>query len=177
MKDYIFKQYYPLAIPVLMFNFRPSKLFMTALNLPDYSNCLQINRAKQSIFDPCRKAYVKLTPEEWVRQNFLQYLIQELSYPSGLLAVEMPITLNQLSRRCDIVSFNKEGKPLLIVECKAPQVKITQATFNQIATYNLKLQVDFLVVTNGLQHYCCHMNYKENSYQFLPEIPVFTKIS
>lgn len=145
-----------------------------SLNLPDYSSLISININEGTVFDSFRKKSVKLTPEEWVRQNFLLYLVNEKSYPAGLLSVEMGLTLNNLSRRCDIVAFDNIGKPRVIVECKAATVKITQKAFDQIAAYNLKLQVDYLIVTNGLNHYCCKMDYTDNSYEFLEEIPNYS---
>ncbi len=144
---------------------------MDLLNLPNYLHLFKINRELNTIFDPFRKKHVKLTPEEWVRQNFLQYMVQELGFPKGLLSVEMGLTLNKLLRRCDIVAFDKNGKARVIVECKAPAIKITQKTFDQISVYNLKLQVDFLIVTNGLNHFCCKMDYINNGYAFLEKIP------
>jgi hypothetical protein len=147
-----------------------------ALNLPDYSFLLRLNTNEGVIFDPFRKKNVKLTPEEWVRQNFLMFLIKDKGYPEGLLSVEMALTLNNLSRRCDIVAFDSTGKPRVIVECKAPRVKVTQKTFDQIATYNLKLRVNYLIITNGLNHYCCLMNYVNNSYIFLEDIPEFAEV-
>jgi len=149
---------------------------MQALNLPDYSALLRLNLEEGTIFDSFRKKTVKLTPEEWVRQNFLMFLKNDKGYPEGLLKVEMGLTLNKLSRRCDIVAFDNSGKARMIIECKAPSVKITQKTFDQIATYNLKLHVDYLIVTNGLHHYCCLMNYENNSYSFLEEIPDYSEI-
>jgi len=144
---------------------------MQALNLPDYSALLRLNIKEGTVFDSFRKKTVKLTPEEWVRQNFLMFLKTEKGYPEGLLKVEMGLTLNNLSRRCDIVAFDNSGKARMIIECKAPSVKITQKTFDQIATYNLKLHVDYLIVTNGMNHYCCFMEYENNTYRFLEEIP------
>ena len=149
---------------------------LQSLNLPDYSSLIRINSENGTVFDSFRKKSVKLTPEEWVRQNFLLYLTNEKDYPVGLLSVEMGLTLNNLSRRCDIVAFDNLGKPRVIVECKAATVKITQKTFDQIAAYNLKLQVDYLIVTNGLNHYCCKMNYSDNSYEFLQEIPNYNEL-
>ncbi|MDA3890204.1 MAG: type I restriction enzyme HsdR N-terminal domain-containing protein [Salinivirgaceae bacterium] len=149
---------------------------MQQLNLPDYISQLRINIQEGTIFDSFRKKTVKLTPEEWVRQNFLLFLKNDKNYSEGLLSVEMGLTLNNLSRRCDIVGFDSNGKARLIVECKAPKVKITQKTFDQIAAYNLKLQVDYLIVTNGLNHYCCKMNYAHNTYIFLKEIPLFSEM-
>lgn len=149
---------------------------MGPLNLPDFSAQLKINRTENTIFDVFRKKHIALTPEEWVRQNFLHFLVQNLGYPPGLISVEMALNLNKLSRRCDAVIFNRTGTAKMIVECKAAQVKITQKTFDQIAAYNLKLKVDFLVVTNGLNHYCCQMDYQNNSYTFLEDIPAYQKL-
>lgn len=149
---------------------------MQKLNLPDFTSLIKINKSQNTIFDSIRKKHLVLTPEEWVRQNFIWFMIKHLSYPEGLLAVEMQLKLNNLVRRCDIVGFNRNGRAKLIVECKAPHVAINQKTFDQIATYNLKLKVDVLIVTNGLKHYCCLMDYKNNSYQFIEELPTFQKI-
>lgn len=149
---------------------------MLALNLPDYSSELNLNIEEGIVFDPFRKKNVKLTPEEWVRQNFLLFLSLEKGFPKGLLSVEMGLTLNNLMRRCDVVAFDSIGKARLIVECKAPKVKISQKTFDQIAAYNLKLQVDYLIVTNGINHYCCHMDYKNNTYVFLEDIPNYRDV-
>ncbi|MFA6401654.1 MAG: type I restriction enzyme HsdR N-terminal domain-containing protein [Salinivirgaceae bacterium] len=149
---------------------------MEVLNLPDYSQQLRISPKGDKIFDPIRKKYVALSPEEWVRQNFLLYLTQELQFPSGLISMEMTLTLNGLVRRCDMVVFDQMGIAKLIVELKAPSVTINQKTFDQIATYNLKLNVDYLVVSNGMKHYCCKMDYDKNSYHFLEEIPKYKEI-
>lgn len=149
---------------------------MEILNLPDFSKALRYSESKKTIFDSFRKKQLVLTPEEWVRQNFLMHMVHYLGFPEGLLSVEMAIELNGLKRRCDIVGFNKTGKAKLIVECKATSVKINQKTFTQIATYNLKLNVDYLIITNGLNHYCCKMDYVNNTYTFLEELPLFKEI-
>ncbi len=149
---------------------------MEVLNLPNYSKLLRISPKGDKIFDPIRKKYVALTPEEWVRQNFLLYLTQELQFPSGLISMELPLTLNGLLRRCDMVVFDHAGAAKLIVELKAPSVSINQKTFDQIATYNLKLNVDYLIVSNGLKHYCCKMDFKKNTYHFLEEIPRYVEL-
>lgn len=112
-----------------------------------------------------------LTPEEWVRQHYVQYLIKEKKYPTSLIALEKQLTINNRIKRTDILVFNKEGNPDIIVECKAPQIKITQATFDQIARYNLKLRANFLIVTNGLEHFYCKMDFENETYIFLKEIP------
>jgi hypothetical protein len=119
---------------------------------------------------------VILTPEEWVRQNFLKYVVDEKKYPAPLIAVEKEFKLNKLSKRSDAIVYNKQGNPVLIVECKAASVKIDQNVFDQIARYNMKLNVEFLIVTNGLEHYCCKINYKTQKYAFLKDIPEFNEI-
>ena len=126
---------------------------------------------KTYIFDVVRKKYLLLTPEEWVRQNFIHYLNKEKKYPLGLMGVEQMVKYNSLKTRADIVMYNTEGKANIIVECKAPNVKITQDTFNQIAKYNSQLKVKYLLVTNGMNHYCCKMNYEKNEIVFLEEVP------
>lgn len=154
---------------------RYSTCFMIELNLPNYSLKLKKKGNKELIFDPIRKKYLILTPEEWVRQNFIQYLIHDKGYPASLTAVEMGIDLINTKKRCDIVLFNNSGKPHVIVECKAPNVKISQTTFDQIARYNLSLKTDLLIVTNGLQHYVCIMDHQNKCYHFLNEIPHYAK--
>ena len=124
---------------------------------------------KTYIFDVVRKKYLLLTPEEWVRQNFIHYLNKEKKYPLGLMGVEQMVKYNSLKTRADIVMYNTEGKANIIVECKAPDVKITQDTFNQIAKYNSQLKVKYLLVTNGMNHYCCKMDYESNRITFLEE--------
>jgi len=121
-----------------------------------------------------RKKNVVLTPEEWVRQNFVQYLINHKKYPTSLIAIEKQLKINNLVKRTDILIFNKNGNPNIIVECKAPTVKISQDAFDQIARYNLKLQAKFLIVTNGLEHFYCKMNHQQMQYDFLKEIPNYS---
>ena len=128
---------------------------------------------KTYIFDVVRKKYLLLTPEEWVRQNFIHYLNKEKKYPLGLMGVEQMVKYNSLKTRADIVMYNTEGKANIIVECKAPDVKIKQDTFNQIAKYNSQLKVKYLMVTNGMNHYCCKMDYESNRITFLEEIPSY----
>lgn len=144
---------------------------MLELNLPKYSLKFKKERNKTFVFDSIRKKYVVLTPEEWVRQNFIQFLIQDKGYPPSLIAVEMGIDVVNTKKRCDIVLYNNTGKPYIIVECKAPSIKITQDAFDQIACYNLNLKTDLLIVTNGLQHYTCTIDHKNQCYLFLKEIP------
>ena len=143
------------------------------LNLPKYDFNLKLIDGSKYIFDEVRKKYIKLTPEEWVRQNLIQYLHHQKKYPLSLMAIEYALQYNTMSKRADIVCFDKKGKPLLIVECKASTVKISQKAFEQIARYNFDLQVPLLMVSNGLEHYCCRMNYENRSFDFLKEIPEF----
>ncbi|CAL2084942.1 type I restriction enzyme HsdR N-terminal domain-containing protein [Tenacibaculum sp. 190524A02b] len=146
---------------------------MQKLNLPTYDFRLKSNENKTLIFDSLRKKYVVLTPEEWVRQHFVHFLLEEKKYPVSLIAIEKQLIINNLKKRTDIVIFGKDGLPNIIVECKAPHIKITQNTFDQIARYNLKLQANFLVVTNGLQHFYCMLDTKNESYVFLRDIPIY----
>ena len=143
------------------------------LNLPNSELKIKLVEETTQVFDEVRKKYFKLTPEEWVRQNFIHYLKKEKRYPFGLMGVEKMVKYNSLKTRADIVIYNREGMPSVIVECKAPNVKITQDAFNQIAKYNYKLKVKYLVVTNGLQYFCCEMDYENNKITFLEEIPEY----
>lgn len=146
---------------------------MQPLNLPTYKFKIKSNENMYSIFDIVRKKYVILTPEEWVRQHFIHFLIEEKNYPISLISVEKKLTINNLTRRTDILVFNSEGNSDIIVECKAPSIKISQETFDQIARYNLKLKANFLVVTNGLEHYFCAIDSEKEEYIFLKEIPYY----
>lgn len=146
---------------------------MQRLNLPTYSFNIKSEGERSYIFDEIRKKYVFLTPEEWVRQNIIQYLSIEKKYPKPLFGVEMHFRVNKLSKRGDIIIFDRKGDPMVIVECKAPEVRINQKVFDQIARYNMKFRVNYLIITNGLKHYCCKMDYEEGSYEFLKEIPDF----
>lgn len=146
---------------------------MQELNLPKYQFKYKEADKKIQIFDAFRKRYVVLTPEEWVRQNFLQYLVTEKKYASSLIAVEAGLKYNELQKRADILVYDKQGNPFLLVECKAPEVKISQDTFDQVARYNMAFKVVYLIVTNGMDHFCCKMDYSNKSYRFLEEIPAF----
>ncbi|WP_163323688.1 type I restriction enzyme HsdR N-terminal domain-containing protein [Draconibacterium mangrovi] len=146
---------------------------MYKLNLPEYDFRTKTENEKTWIFDTIRKKFVVLTPEEWVRQNFIQYLIQERNYPQNLMAVEKQIKVNQLQRRFDLLIYQRNGNPHLIAEFKAPNVKITQNAFDQVVRYNMALRVERVVVSNGMQHFACEIDYEKNSYSFLKEIPVF----
>jgi len=142
------------------------------LNFPKYHFRIETPAVGQSskIFDIVRRKLVMLTPEEWVRQHLIHYLITEKKCPASLMAVEAKLKVNDLLRRTDIVVYNNSLKPLLIAECKAPQVQITQKAFDQAARYNLTLDVQYFILTNGLQIYCCRMNHEEKKYDFLEEI-------
>ena len=144
---------------------------MQNLNFPTYSFRLKNSENNTHIFDVVRKKFVVLQPEEWVRQHCIQYLIQEKNYPISLINVEKVILINGLKKRYDIVVFNPNGSLELVVECKAPKIKISQATFDQIARYNLTLKAPYLMVTNGLNHYFCIMNYNNESFEFLENLP------
>jgi hypothetical protein len=147
---------------------------MTNLNLPNYCFRIKNRENKLYIFDKIRKKNLLLTEEEWVRQNFVSYLHEDKKYPLSLIALEKQCRVNDLVKRTDILVFDKTGAPHIIVECKAPQIPISQDTFDQIARYNMELNARYLIVTNGLQHYFCQMDHKEKQYQFLNEIPDYT---
>jgi type I site-specific restriction endonuclease len=144
---------------------------MQPLNLPTYSFKIKSEDNRKYIFDEVRRKYLLLTPEEWVRQNFVKYLVSEKKYPQQLISIEMEFKIRKLVKRCDIVVFNKSGNPGLIVECKSPSVTIGQDVFDQVSLYNRYLNVDFLVVTNGLKHYCCRYDRKEEKFFFTEDIP------
>ena len=149
---------------------------MIRLNLPEYEINVVERDGKRMIFDFLRRKYVALTPEEWVRQHFTHFLVSQKGYPKTLLANEAQLQIGDKQLRCDTVLYNKEMQPLMIVEYKAPQIQLQQKTFDQIAAYNLLLHADFLVVSNGLQHYCCQMVYEQRTYRFLTEIPDYSTL-
>ena len=145
---------------------------MDKLNLPSYPIKIKEEKGKQFIFDSIRKKYLVLTPEEWVRQNFLQFLIQEKQCPQGLVVIEKGLKLNELQKRADALIY-KDSIPLVLIEFKAPSVKITQEVFEQIGRYNSIFKVPYLIVSNGLEHYCAKINFKENNFEFLKDIPSY----
>jgi len=149
---------------------------MQKLNLPSYDFRQIEEEGRHFIFDPFRKKYVSLTPEEWVRQNFARYLNEELEYPASRMMTEVSLRLNGLAKRSDILVYDRQGQPLVLVECKAPAVKITGATFDQAARYNMVFRVSWLLVTNGLQHYCCYVNYKTQKVEFKDSLPHFNTL-
>lgn len=148
---------------------------MQQLNFPSYKFRFKNSENKLSIFDVIRKKFILLTPEEWVRQHCIHNLIEEKHYPKSLINVEKELFINGRKKRYDIVIFHPNGNINVLIECKAPQITITQNTFDQIAQYNLKLNADFLIVTNGLQHYYCQLDYKNKRYNFLSNIPDYNK--
>ena len=150
---------------------------MQTLNLPQATVKITEQAGKRLIFDPVRKKYVALTPEEWVRQHFIHFLISYKGYPAELVANEVSITLNKTSKRCDSVVYNNYLEPLVIIEYKAPSVPITEEVFNQVIRYNMALHVEYLIVSNGLQHYCCKINYQTGEIAFLKEIPPYGEIT
>jgi len=144
---------------------------MLSLNLPIYDTKITVQDGKKAIFDVIRRRYVALTPEEWVRQHFVHFLIAHKGYPKSLMANEIILNLNGMKKRCDTVLYNKDLSAKMILEYKAPHIEINQAVFTQISTYNLVLKVDYLIVSNGLSHYCCKMDYEQQTYTFLADIP------
>ncbi len=149
---------------------------MQNLNFPAYSFRFKNSENKVSIFDDIRKKFIILTPEEWVRQHTIQFLLQEKEYPKSYLNVEKLIKINDTNKRYDVVVFQSNGDIFLLIECKAPEVNISQNTFDQIARYNLKLKAKYLMVTNGLNHYICKMDFEKEQYVFLKELPDFTNL-
>jgi hypothetical protein len=143
------------------------------LNLPQFSFIFRYKSGKPYIFDRIRKKFVSLTPEEWVRQNFIHFLTEIKNYPETLMAVEKQIIVNGLQFRTDLVVYSRKGKPKLVAEFKAPDVKISQEVFDQVVRYNMALSVEMVVVSNGLKHYSCLIDYNAKSYSYMPDIPDF----
>jgi hypothetical protein len=143
------------------------------LNLPQYSFRITGKEGDEMILDPIRKKYVRLTPEEWVRQNFVQYLIQEGKYPPGLLGIEVMSPYNKLKKRVDILVHNRSGAPVMIVECKSPDIIIDETVFDQIVSYNMGYRVPYIVVTNGIVHYAFKIDFELNKFEYLLVIPLY----
>ncbi|WP_298789947.1 type I restriction enzyme HsdR N-terminal domain-containing protein [uncultured Allomuricauda sp.] len=148
---------------------------MQSLNFPKYRFRVKSSENSLHIFDLIRKKFVLLQPEEWVRQHVLHFLIFTKNYPQSIINVEKQLTVNNLKKRYDIVVFKPDGHIDILVECKAPEVKIDQTTFDQIAQYNLSLKANYLMVTNGMEHYYCKMDLEQEKYLFLKEIPDFSR--
>ncbi len=143
------------------------------LNLPSHSFKIKHEASVTYIFDEIRRKYLVLTPEEWVRQHFVQFIIKDKKYPKSLVKLEGGLKLNSLQKRTDVVVFNPSGEKVLMIECKAPSVKITQNVFDQIARYNMVHKVPLLAVSNGIEHYFCKIDFERQSYQFLPQLPEY----
>ena len=144
---------------------------MRKLNFQLYNFRFKNSENNVSIFDAIRKKFIILTPEEWVRQHVVQFLLEEKKYPHSLINVEKVLKVNGLRKRYDVVVYNQDGSIFLLIECKAPEIKIAQATFDQIARYNMTMRASFLMVTNGLNHYFCQMDFENEKYHFLEELP------
>ncbi|MCI6080492.1 MAG: type I restriction enzyme HsdR N-terminal domain-containing protein [Prevotella sp.] len=149
---------------------------MYELNLPKYGIKIKNDKGHQAIFDVLRRKYVALTPEEWVRQHFVHFLIEHKGYPKALMANEIQLAIGNKKLRCDSVLYDRTLKPRMIIEYKAPTVSITQKVFDQITIYNMLLHVDYLVVSNGIKHYCCRMDYANQKYLFLEDIPDYQNL-
>lgn len=149
---------------------------MLALNLPKFEVKVSVQNGKPVIFDRLRRKYVIITPEEWVRQHFINFLLSEKQYPENLVVNEIGIKLNNTQKRCDTVVYDSLLTPLVIIEYKAPSVEITMHVFDQIVRYNMVLKAKYLIVSNGLQHFCCKINYEKGDYSFLEEIPTYSKL-
>ena len=149
---------------------------MIPLNLPSFQIKLSGTQERPTIFDILRRKYVALTPEEWVRQHFIHFLIEHKGYPPVLLANELQLKVGTKQLRADSVLYDKNLHPRMIIEYKAPSIQLSQKVFNQISVYNMLLHVDYLIVSNGLQHYCCKMDYDTQQYHFLADIPDYKNI-
>ena len=149
---------------------------MIPLNLPVYSFNIKKEKEKSFIFDSIRKRFVSLTPQEWVRQHFVAFLAEEKKYPRALIANEISISYNGLKKRCDTLVYNRNLEIVLIVEYKAPNVAITQEVFDQVAVYNMKLKVNYMIISNGMEHFCCRIDYENMRYDYLKEIPCFDEL-
>ena len=146
---------------------------MKQLQFPTYSFRFKNSENKVAIFDEIRKKFIIVTPEEWVRQHVVQFLLQDKKYPKSHINVEKLLKINGLNKRYDVVVYKPDGNITILIECKAPGVKISQSTFDQIARYNITLNADYLMVTNGLNHYFCKMDYENEKYDFLSELPEY----
>jgi hypothetical protein len=146
---------------------------MQKLNFPDYTFRFKNSENKVAIFDEIRKKFIILTPEEWVRQHVVKYILEQKMYPKSHVNVEKIVKVNGLTKRYDVVIFNPDGSIFLLVECKAPCITISQSTFDQIARYNMSLNAIHMMVTNGLNHYFCQMDYEQEKYFFLQDLPEY----
>lgn len=150
---------------------------MMKLNFPEIAAKVKKEKGNILIFDAIRKKYLKLTPEEWVRQHVVQYLCNQLHYPKGLISLEAGLKYNQLAKRSDILVYDRQGKPFMLVECKAPEVKITPKVFEQASVYNQVIKAPYILVTNGLQHFCCHVDHESRKASLVKSIPAYEAVS
>lgn len=146
---------------------------MQPLNLPSFNWDIREGASTKTIFDPLRKKHIVLTPEEWVRQHFVQYLIQHLRYPRSLIQLERAHAYNTLIKRSDILVYDRMGKPYMLIECKASHIKIEEKAFRQASIYNKSVKAKYLVVTNGMQHFCCIIDHLNNSFKFMDRLPEY----
>ena len=149
---------------------------MIELNLPPYAYKLKQNNGSVQIWDAVRRKYVALTPEEWVRQHFIAYLVGSKKYPLGRIGNEISLSLNGRSRRCDTLVDDAEGQPLVLIEYKAPHISVSQKVFEQAVRYNICFRVPYIMLSNGISHYCCHIDYDSRKYSFLTEIPLYNEL-
>lgn len=149
---------------------------MQKLNFPEFEFSIRNVAKKTQIFDQTRKRYYVLTPEEWVRQHLVEFLVHERNFPRSLLEIEKSLTLNKMHKRADLLVRDKSGNPILLAECKAPDVKVTQKTFDQAGLYNMVFRVPYLLITNGVEHFCAQIDFSRNSYKFLRDIPSYEEL-
>lgn len=150
---------------------------MVKLNLPEYPTKTRTSCGQLQIFDEIRKKYIALIPEEWVRQHFINYLVSDRKFPKGLIIVEHPMEINNVKHRADIVVFSSQGKPLVVVECKAPEVQISQSVIQQISRYNILLKAPILIITNGLVHFCVKIDFESKTTINLDSIPYYQDVA
>ena len=158
-----------------MLNFERKFLYMLDLKIPSFNYKIKKEKNYIFIYDEIRRKYVKLTPEEWVRQHFIHYLINYFQYPKTLISIERGLQYNRMDKRFDIMVYNRDGHPFMIVECKAPTVKINQKTFEQASCYNSEIKANYLVVTNGRDHFCCRIDHESKKFCFMDDLPEFEK--
>jgi hypothetical protein len=155
----------------LSFVYRSPMSLFQKLNLPQFELKIKEEEGKKLIFDSIRKNYFLLTPEEWVRQHFLNLLVNHYQYPKALIKVETGLRYNKLLKRSDIIIFDREGKSFLLVECKSADQKINQASFDQAAMYNMTIKAKYIALTNGLKTFCCRIDQESRQYEFIPDLP------
>lgn len=156
------------------FTFRPiSAKRVNSLQFPPYDLKIRQTNGKAEVWDALRKMWLVLTPEEWVRQHLIFFLQKERNFPAGLMTPELSLKVNGMSKRADLVVYDKSATPILLAECKAPEVSINQAVFDQASRYNITAKVPYLLVTNGLKHYCSRIDFETGTFSFLPDIPLY----